>query len=288
MKTIASAANNRAALLGLLILSLGCSAAGAADSGVVDLVNRKVLRVCADPANLPFSNDKAEGFENKIANVIADELKIPVEYTWYPMTTGFVRQTLFSKRCDVIIGYAQGDELVLNSNAYYRSTYALVALKGKGFDGINSLADPKLKDARVGIVANTPPGLLMVKHGLMVKARPYPLVVDTRFDNSAKAMTKDLRAGEIDVGILWGPFAAYSAKEGEGEPIVVTALSGDPEISTKMTYGVTLGVRLSDTDWKKQLNTVLLKRRADIEKVLLEYGVPLLDDQDKPITAPRS
>ena len=279
----------RARLIGVLLaLGLGYSAAKAAESGVVDLVNRKVLRVCADPANLPFSNDKGEGFENKIANVVADELKIPVEYTWYPMSTGFVRQTLFSKRCDVIIGYAQGDELVLNSNAYYRSTYALVAPKGKGFDGINSLADPRLKSARIGIIANTPPGLLMVKNGLMVKAKPYPLIVDRRFESPQENMVKDIRAGEIDAGILWGPFAGYCAKLGDGEPLAVTALTGDPEISTKMTYGVTLGVRLSDTDWKKQLNTVLLKRRADIEKVLLDYGIPLLDDQDKPISAPRS
>ena len=88
----------------------------------VDLVDRTALRVCADPANLPFSNDKSEGFENKIADIVAGELKLPVEYTWFPQATGFIRQTLFAKRCDVVLGYAQGDDLVLNTNHYYRST----------------------------------------------------------------------------------------------------------------------------------------------------------------------
>jgi quinoprotein dehydrogenase-associated probable ABC transporter substrate-binding protein len=284
MKTTVSAANTLAAFL----VALSCVAltgAQAADSGVVDLVNRKVLRVCSDPHNLPFSNEAGEGFENKIADVIADELKVPVEYTWFPMATGFVRMTLFSKRCDLIVGYAQGDEMVLNSNAYYKSTYAIVTKPGSDLDGVNSLADPKLKDKRIGIVANTPPGYLMARHGLMAKARPYPLVVDTRFDNSADAMTKDLRAGEIDAAILWGPYAGYYA--GKGEKLNVLPLQLDPELSTKVSYGITLGVRPSDTDWKKQLNTILVKRRGEIEKILLAYGVPLVDDQGQPITAPR-
>ena len=283
----------RIASPGFLVAAVaGCLAAaasvGATDSGVVDLVNRKVLRVCADPANLPFSNEKAEGFENKIADVIADELKIKVDYTWYPMSSGFVRQTLYSKRCDLIVGYAQGDELVLNSNAYYRSTYAIVTRKDSDLNGVNNLADPKLKDKRIGLVANTPPGFLMVKNHLMAKAKPYPLVVDTRFQKPWEDMIADVRSGDIDAGILWGPYAGYFAKQIEGQPLSVAALASDPDVSTKMSYGVTLGVRPSDADWKKQLNTILVKRRADIEKVLLDYGVPLIDDQEKPITAPRS
>ncbi|MEQ1696375.1 MAG: substrate-binding domain-containing protein [Hyphomicrobiaceae bacterium] len=281
-------ANKQIALFCLLgFCGLYSAQAQAADSGVVDLVNRKVLRVCSDPHNMPFSNEAGEGFENKIANVIADELKVPVEYTWYPMSTGFVRMTLFSKRCDVIIGYAQGDELVLNSNAYYRSTYALIYKQGTGLDGVESLADPKLKEKRIGVVANTPPGFSMVKHGLMPKAKAYPLVVDTRFDSSGEAMAKDIQAGEIDAGVLWGPMAGYYGKKVGGSTLAVKPLALDAAVSTKMSYGITLGVRLSDTDWKKQLNTILTKRRADIDKVLLNFGVPLVDEQNVPITAPR-
>jgi quinoprotein dehydrogenase-associated probable ABC transporter substrate-binding protein len=269
-----------------LLVAAVPNTATAADQAVVDLVNRKVLRVCADPANLPFSNEKGEGFENKIADVIADELKVPVEYTWFPMSTGFVRMTLFSKRCDVILGYAQGDELVLNTNAYYRSTYAIVTKAGGPLDGVNDLADPKLADKKIGIIANTPPGYLMAKHGLMTKAKSYPLVVDTRFQSPALEMANDIRSGEIDAGILWGPYAGFYSKTG-GEALSVKALALDPQLSTKMSYGVTLGVRPSDTDWKKQLNTVLTKRRSDIDKVLLSFGVPLLDEQGAPIVTAR-
>lgn len=107
-----------------------------------DLVNRQVLRVCADPANLPFSNDKEEGFENKIAHIIADELQVPVKYTWFPQATGFTRNTLLAKRCDLIIGTGQGDDLVLNTNALYRSAYALIYKPGTGLDGVESISIP--------------------------------------------------------------------------------------------------------------------------------------------------
>ena len=123
----------------------------------IDLVDRTALRVCADPANLPFSNDKGEGFENKIAEIVAAELKLPVEYTWFPQATGFIRQTLFARRCDVVMGYAQGDELVLNTNHYYRSTYALVYRGNAGFDGVDTLADPRLRGKRIGVVAGLHP-----------------------------------------------------------------------------------------------------------------------------------
>lgn len=272
-----------AAGLGLV---LGAINAVGADQAVVDLVNRKTLRVCSDPANMPFSNEKGEGFENKIAEVIADELKVPVEYTWFPQSTGFVRQTLFSKRCDVIIGYAQGDELVLNTNAYYRSTYALVTKPGSPLAGLADLSDPKFKGKKLGIVANTPPSYLMAKHGLMGTAKPYPLMVDRRFESPLQDMAKDVRSGEIDAGVMWGPYAGFLASQG-GEKLVVTPIAQDKELSTKMSYGVTLGVRLSDNDWKKQLNQILRKRQGDIDKVLLDYGVPVLDDQLNVVTTPR-
>ncbi|MBX9925133.1 MAG: substrate-binding domain-containing protein [Hyphomicrobiaceae bacterium] len=283
----------RCAALGALALVCTVAAghdtpsAVAAEQAVVDLVNRRALRVCSDPSNLPFSNEKGEGFENKIADVIADELKVPVEYTWFPMSTGFVRQTLFSKRCDVIIGYAQGDELVLNSNAYYRSTYALITKKGSAIDGVAELSDPKLAGKKLGIIANTPPAYLMAKHNLMGNAKPFPLVVDRRFESPQEQMVKEIASGELDGGILWGPFVGWLAKQSK-EPLVVTAIKTDPNLSTKMSYGVTLGVRLSDNDWKRQLNTVLRKRRADIDKVLLDFGVPVLDDQLNVVTQPRS
>jgi quinoprotein dehydrogenase-associated probable ABC transporter substrate-binding protein len=272
------------AVLGLLVTASGF-AADAAEGQRVDLVNRRVLRVCADPANLPFSNEKGEGFENKIADIVADELKIPVEYTWFPQATGFVRRTLFAKACDVIIGFAQGDELVLNTNAYYRSTYALLYRPNSGLDGVESLSDPRLKGKKIGIVAGTPPGDSMAQNGLMTLAKPYPLTVDRRFESPAERMIEDIRKGEIDAGVLWGPIAGYFASRG-GEQLVVKPLLKESS-GPRMAYRITFGVRNGEDEWKRQLNQVIAKRQGDIDAVLLQYGVPLLDEQNNQIAAPR-
>ena len=164
---------------------------GAADEGL-ELVDPNVLRVCADPNNLPFSNEKGEGFENKLAELFAEKLGKKLAYTFYPQATGFVRMTLGSHRCDVIMGYPQGDEMVQSTNPYYQTAYALVTKRGGPLESVEALADPRLQDKRIGIVAGTPPATYLVAHGLMAKAKSYPLVVDTRFESSAVAMMKDL------------------------------------------------------------------------------------------------
>lgn len=268
------------------ICSFGVNYAEAADALRADLVNRKVLRVCSDPANMPFSNEKAEGYENKIAEIIADELKIPIEYTWFPQATGFIRQTLFAKRCDVVMGWGQGDSMVLNSNAYLRSVYALVLKPDSPLKDVQSLYDPRLKDKRLGIVAGLPPASIAAKAGLMVKAKPYPLTIDRRYFSPAEQMMKDIRSGEIDAGVQWGPIAGYWANHGDGEKLVVIPLLKDAE-TARMSYRITLGVRNGDDRWKRQLNEVLAKRQGDIDKVLLDYDIPMLDEQSKLITAPR-
>jgi quinoprotein dehydrogenase-associated probable ABC transporter substrate-binding protein len=267
------------------ICSLGASRAEAADTLRADLVNRKVLRVCSDPANMPFSNEKGEGYENKIAEIIADELKIPVEYTWFPQATGFIRQTLSAKRCDVVMGWGQGDTMVLNTNHYLRSVYALIVKPDSPLKDVRSLFDPRLKDKRIGIVAGLPPASLAAKAGLMTKAKPYPLTVDRRYFSPAEQMMKDIRSGEIDAGVQWGPIAGYWANHG-GDKLLVIPLLKDAETS-RMSYRITLGVRNSDDHWKRQLNEVLKKRQGDIDKVLLEYDIPMLDEQSHLITAPR-
>ena len=275
--------NGVAALL-IVLLGTGASVCTAAGQGV-DLVNRTALRVCADPANMPFSNDKGEGFENKIAELVAAELRVPVEYTWFPQATGFIRQTLFAKRCDVVMGYAQGDELVLNTNAYYRSTYALVYRAGTGLDGVDSLSDPRLSDKRIGVVAGTPPGSIMAQLGLIQNAKPYPLVVDRRHDSPGERMAGDIRSGAIDAGILWGPMAGYFAVN-DGEKLTVVPLL--KEISgPRMAYRITFGVRNLENDWKHQLNELIAKLQGDIDALLLQFGVPMLDEQSKLITQPR-
>ena len=251
----------------------------------IDLVDRAALRVCADPANMPFSNDKGEGFENKIAEMVAGELKVPVEYTWFPQATGFIRQTLAAKRCDVVMGYAQGDELVLNTNPYYRSTYALVYRPGAGLDGVDRLADARLSGKRIGVVAGTPPATVMAGLGLIQQAKPYPLLVDRRYDSPGERMIGDIRSGDIDAGVLWGPMAGYFAARG-GDKLAVVPLTKETA-GARLAYRITFGVRQLEDDWKRQLNALIARRQGDIDAVLLEFGVPLLDEQSNLITQPR-
>ncbi len=273
-------------LAGALILCAGLARAAAAQdaglAGSVELVDPKVLRVCADPNNLPFTNEKKEGFENRLAEFLAGKLGKSVSYTYFPMVTGFVRKTLGEFKCDVILGYPQGDELVQNTNAYYRTTYALIYKPGNGLDGLDMMGDPRLKDKRIGIVAGTPPSSIMARNGLMARAKPYPLMVDTRYESSTQKMIADLKAGEIDVAVLWGPFAGYYAKQ-SAEPLVVVPLLKEKK-NTHMVFRITMGVRASDQEWKRTLNNLLRDNQKDINGILLEFGVPLLDEQDHPIT----
>jgi len=247
----------------------------------IELVDPNVLRVCADPHSMPFSNEAQEGYENRLAGFLAQKLGKSVSYTYFPQVTGFVRLTLGAYKCDVIMSYPQGDELVQNTNAYYQTAYALLFKPGTGLDGVESLADPRLKDKRIGIVAGTPPATNMARLGLMKKARPYPLMVDTRQGTSAEAMIRDLQAGDIDAGVLWGPIAGYYAKNAD-PPLTIVPLTKE-QGGSRMVYRITMGVRPSDQEWKRQLNQLIEENQSEINKILLDFGVPLLDEQNNPI-----
>jgi len=249
----------------------------------IELVDPKVLRVCADPRNLPFSNEKGEGFENKLAELFAEKLQKKLDYTFFPQATGFVRMTLSAHRCDVIMGFPQGDELVQGTNPYYRTAYALVAKPGSGLEDVASLGDERLKGKHLGIIAGTPPATNMAVNGLMANAKPYPLMIDTRYDSSAGAMMKDLASGEIDAAILWGPMAGYYAKQAN-PPLHVTPLVNEKS-GPKLVYRIGLGVRSADQNWKRLLNRLIQENQPAINKILLDFGVPLLDENDRPITA---
>jgi quinoprotein dehydrogenase-associated probable ABC transporter substrate-binding protein len=248
----------------------------------IELVDPKVLRVCADPNNMPFSTDRGEGFENRLAELLADKLGKGLSYTWYPQATGFVRNTLAAHKCDVIMGVPQGDDLVQVTNPYYRTAYALVLKQGHGLEGVETLGDPRLKGKRIGIVAGTPPGNNMAANGLMANAKPYPLVIDTRVDSSAAAMMHDLPTGEIDAGILWGPMAGYYARR--TNPAVTVVPLVKETTGPRMAYRIAMGVRYADQEWKRQLNRTIQENQPAINKLLLSFGVPLLDDGDRAIT----
>ena len=247
----------------------------------LDLIDPKVLRVCADPHNMPFSTESGEGFENKIAEVVARKLGKSIGYTWYPGSPGFVRNTLGAYKCDVIMGMPQGSDLVQVSNPYYHTAYALVFKAGADLAGIDDLSDARLKSKHIGIVAGTPPATNMAINGLMTNAKPYPLVIDTRVDSSANAMIQDLAKGEIDVGVLWGPMAGYYASQAK-PPLTVVPLVKEKS-GPRLAYYIGMGVRHADQDWKRTLNRTIQESQSEITNILLSFGVPLLDDKDQPL-----
>ena len=249
----------------------------------IELVDPKVLRVCADPRNLPFSNEKGEGFENKLSEFFAEKLEKKLDYIYFPQAAGFVRMTLAAHRCDVIMGSPQGDDLVQGTNPYYRTAYALVAKQGGGLDDVAMLGDDRLKGKHIGVVAGTPPATNMTVYGLMANARSYPLMVDTRIDSSAEAMINDLTSGKIDAAILWGPMAGFYARKAS-PPLHVTPLVKET-MGPRLAYRIGMGVRQADQNWKRLLNRLIQENQTAINKILLDFGVPLLDENDRPIGA---
>lgn len=261
--------------LAVLALAGGLSPA-AAQAQVADLVSPTAFRVCADPADLPLSDRAGEGFENKIAELMAGNLGRDLQYTWFPMAMGFVRRTLSAVQCDVIIGYAQGDELVLNTNAYYTSAYVIVTRADSDLHDVTTLEDPRLKGRHVGYIANTPPGTHLARLGMIPDARSYDLMVDTRLYHPNEDMLADLAAGKIDAGLMWGPIAGPLAKRYDGA-LLVTPLLHETQ-GPRMFYRITMGVRPGEDRWKRTLNSEIRKLQPQIDRILAEYGVPLLND----------
>ena len=266
------------ALISFAALSPFSTYVSAQTSETIDTTS---LRVCADPSNLPFSNDKGEGFENKIAELFAADLGIPVRYTYYPDSMGFIRSTLNARRCDIVMGTVSGNELLQNSNPYYRSTYALIYKADRGLT-LKSLDDPVLRTLKIGAIAGTPPTTILATQGLLNNLQSYQLVVDTRFDHPAVQMIHDIAAGTIDVGVLWGPIAGFYAKQ-ESVPLSVVPMES-ANMPMQMDYRITMGVRYNEPVWKRKVNDLIRKHQAEINKILQDYGVPLLDSQGKPLT----
>jgi quinoprotein dehydrogenase-associated probable ABC transporter substrate-binding protein len=269
------------AIAGLSLLAAGSALAQAPGLGQsAELVDPHTLRVCADPHDLPFSNEASEGFENKIATLLASKTGKPISYTYYPQVIGFVRNTLNALRCDVVIGVAVGDDLMQTTNPYYHTTYALVFKPGIGLDGVETLEDARLKGKHIGVIAGTPPSGVFVQQGLMALAKPYPLTADTRVEVPSQTMVNDIASGQIDAGVLWGPIAGYYAQHVSPHLVVVPLLKEQ----SRMDFQIAMGVRHSDQDWKRQLNRIIAEEQPEIDRILQLYGVPLLDQQGKLLT----
>jgi quinoprotein dehydrogenase-associated probable ABC transporter substrate-binding protein len=270
-----------AALLLCAFAHCGARAQQSDLSGSIELVDPHTLRVCADPRDLPFSDEAGAGFENKIAELFARKLGKDLAYTFYPDTTGFVRKTLDAFRCDLVMGVPLGDEEVQPTNPYYRTSYVAAYRRGGPLDGLDSLSDPRLKTARIGIVAGTPPATYLAANGLLGKIKSYPLFVDTRFDSPTHDMMDDLDKGEIDVALLWGPIAGYYALKAKMPTTVVPLLK--EQNGPRLVHRIVMGVRHSDQNWKREVNKLIAENRGEIDAILRSYGIPLLDENDRPL-----
>ncbi len=235
---------------------------------------RPGLRVCADPSNLPFSNQAEEGFENRIAALLGERLGLPLVYTWWPNTIGFFRNTLRAKKCDLVMGVVEGFELAATTKPYYRSTYVMVYRTHGGLS-ISGLDDPGLRGATIGAVANTPPVDLLVKYDLLSRLRSYGLVVDTRVEHPARQMIEDVANDDIDVALVWGPIGGYYARR-QSPPLTVVTLAGEPDLAP-LEFSISAAVRHGEPEWQRQLDTLLIAHRAEIDAILIDYGVPLRD-----------
>jgi ABC-type amino acid transport substrate-binding protein len=181
------------------------------------------------------------------------------------------------------MGFPQGDDQAQVTVPYYRTTYALVTKRGSGLEDVTTIDDPKLKEKRIGIVARTPPSTNMAMNGLLARAKSYPLFVDTRADSSAQAMMDDLAHGDIDCGILWGPMAGYYASKVD-PPYVVTPLTKE-KTGPPMTFRIGMAVRPADQEWKRTLNKLIMENQTEINKLLISYNIPILDETNVPITS---
>jgi len=245
--------------------------------------NHKEFRVCADPNNLPFSNQKQEGFENKIAELLAHEFGSQVAYTWWPQRRGFIRSTLNAGVCDVVMGVPASYGPVLTTQPYYRSTYVFVYPKNAGYQ-IASFDDPMLQKLRIGVhligddYANSPPAHALSEKGIINNVVGYSVFGDYAEDSPPGKIIGAVAAGEVDMAIVWGPIAGYFAKK---QTVLLTlapvpADAGSP--SLPFTYSISLGVRRKDEELKAKLDDALKRKTSEIHKILEEYGVPFAQD----------
>jgi len=256
-----------------------CAAASAV-AQVADLRSTTQFRVCADPANAPMSTRDGTGFENKLADRFGEWLDLPVTYSWFPSGMGFITRTLRAGTCDVVMGYAQGDELVQNTNHYYTSIFGIVTRKDSPLASVDHIGDPALKDHPIGVIAGSPPATIMARAGLAKDMRGADLFVDRRVKDPIGGLIDGVRDGSLDAAVLWGPLAGPRIKD--DPDLQFTALLKETA-GPKMFYRITMGVRLGEQEWKRQLNSLIRRHQDDINQTLREAGVPLVDDYGKAI-----
>lgn len=254
-----------------------------------DQGERKAFRVCQDPNNMPFSNTKGEGYEDKIAELFAKELGLKVEYYSFPQRMAFIRNTLRFKLpgqdypCDIVMSVPKGFDQVSATKPYYRSTYALVFPKGKGLDAVSSgedflaLPQEKLQALKIGLYDRSPASEWLVRHHLVDQGVPYRILNADPEQYPGEIIEKDLVAGKIDAAIVWGPIAGYYARKVKSAELAVVPLKSEKDV--KFDYEIAMGVRYGEKEWKQQIEQLIEKNQPQIRAILAEYGVPQLDER---------
>lgn len=236
-------------------------------------IPEKVLRVCADPNNLPFSNQRGQGFENRIAELIARETHAKLSYTWWTQRRNYVRNTLNAGRCDVIVGFPAGTNGVLTTQPYYTSTYTIATRPGIQ-PPVRSLDDPRLAKLRIGAhVANedfTPPVQALARRGIR-NVRGYSLMGAVDEANPPARLLEALSKNEIDTAVVWGPFAGYFAPK----HVAVEPVSPSHDGPVPFTFGISVAVRSGDAARRDEIQRVLSKNKREVDSILREFRVPL-------------
>jgi quinoprotein dehydrogenase-associated probable ABC transporter substrate-binding protein len=272
------------------LLSLGASVAFAQQDCCIPVPeanapnesSKRIIRVTADPNNLPFSNEKREGFENKIAQLIADELGADIQYSWRAQRRGFFRETLKEDRADLVLGVPAHFDMALPTSPYYRSSYVFVYRKDRNLD-IHSLDDPQLHKLKIGVQltgndeTNTPPAHALAHRGIVDNVVGYTVYGDYRQANPPARIIEAVVNGEIDVAVVWGPLGGYFAKQ-ESVPLEVVPVSPAADPNLPFTFSIAMGVRKNDKQLHDEINTVLDRKRDEINRILDEYNIPRVPD----------
>ena len=258
-----------------VLVALGVTACGGAAPA-------PAFRVCADPNNLPYSNRDGQGFENRIAQLLADDSGGTVEYTWWAQRRGFLRNTLAAGSCDIVIGMPTSAERVLTTRPYYRSSYVFVDRRERGLQ-LASLDDPRLRRLKIGVqmigddFTNSPPAHALSNRGLVNNVVGFPVYGDYSQPAPLAGIVSAVDRGDIDAAIVWGPPAGYFAKSSHN-PLGVTPVSPHADApSLPFVFDISMAVRPDDRARRDRLDEFIVRRRADIDSILDAYGVPRVD-----------
>jgi mxaJ protein len=262
-----------------LVAVSGLAAARAAAQGLhTNLLTPGLLRICADPDNMPLSNQKGEGFEQKIAALIGKELNAKVEYAWWPVRRGYFSRALNGRYCDIAIEAPSGLDMAAVTKPYFRSGYLFLTRKDSGLD-ITSLADPRLKKLKIGVnllhsdAENTPPAMALSRYGVVGNLTGYSTFYTD--EDRPEDIVEGVANKEVDIAIVWGPLAGYFAQKSKVPLVLVPLAERDSLSDFPFRFNIAMGVRRRDRELRDSLDALLQRKQPEIQAILKEYNVPV-------------